>query len=776
MARLLMRKTAMQDLNMPSGDSALTLQEYRDIYDEIEMQPAWRRTADKEMDYADGNQLDSDLLRKQAELGIPPAIEDLVGPALLSLQGYETVTRTDWRVTPNGEPEGQEVADALNFKLNQAERESKADRACSKAFRSQIGCGIGWVEVSRESDPFKYQYRVLAVHRNEIHWDMKCGDDWEACRWLRRQRWLVPERIAAVFPQHRKLIEACGRAGGDWWMDEALLTDGGESTGLQNAWNDGRAWTVQEDRWYNPTTREICLAELWYRRWESVTVIKTPNGRVVEFDPQNLKHNIAVASGAAKVQRATVARVRRSYWIGPHCLFDGPTPYTHRHYPYVKFIGFSEDGTGVPYGYVRGMKYAQDSLNSGNSKLRWGMSVVRIERTEGATDMSDAQLRRQVARPDADIKLNAEHFRNNPGARFEVKRDYTLTDQHYQMMNDNRATIERVSNITSGFMGKVGSAKSGIQEQTQVEQSNQSLAHIMDNFRAGRTLVGELLLAMIVEDLGDEPHTIVIEGDAVTADRAVTINKPEVDERGYPYLSNDLQRTRLKVALEEVPSTNSYRGQQLNAMSEAVKSMPPQYQAAVLPFLVSLMDVPFKRDVVEAIRAVDANGSPEEVEKRIQQAVQDALSKAGNDIKLRELELKERKADSEIKGMDANTVLTLIQAMFSSMQGGAQIAQMPMIAPIADKMMQGAGYQEPEGGQDPNFPVPETTAAMNIKSPYIQGQGPAGAEVAEEDGAAPAVRSNTSPTYPPVPAGAPTGQQGIETPRTDDNLPSSGAG
>lgn len=106
------------------------------------------------MDYADGNQLDTDLLRRQQALGIPPAVEDLIGPALLSLQGYEAVTRTDWRVTPNGDVGGQDVADALNYRLNTAERQSGADRACSEAFRPQIACGIGWVEVSRESDPF----------------------------------------------------------------------------------------------------------------------------------------------------------------------------------------------------------------------------------------------------------------------------------------------------------------------------------------------------------------------------------------------------------------------------------------------------------------------------------------------------------------------------------------------------------------------------------------------------------------------------------------------
>ncbi|QEL64770.1 hypothetical protein OTERR_12940 [Oryzomicrobium terrae] len=760
----------MDDIyTIPSGDQALSQVEYMEIHKEIEQQPTWRRVADKEMDYADGNQLDSELLLKQKELGIPPAVEDLIGPALLSIQGYEATIRTDWRVTPNGQPGGQDVADALNFKLNQAERESKADSACSKAFRGQIGCGIGWVEVSKESDPFNYPYRCLAIHRNEIHWDMKAKKaDLSDARWLRRQLWLTKERIALTFPEHAEMVMMCGTHGPLWWADRTLSIDGGVSTGLQNAWNDFRAWTMQEDRWFNPYTKELCVAEVWYRRWVRVPIIRTPDGRVVEFDENNMAHNVAVASGMARVEHATVTRVRRSYWLGPTMLHDGPTPYSHRHFPYVPFFGFREDNTAVPYGYVRGMKYAQDSLNSGNSKLRWGMSVSRVERTKGAVDMTDAQLRRQVARPDADIVLNAEAMAK-PGARFEVKRDYQLTDQHYQMLNDNRATIERVSNITSGFMGRKGNAASGVQEQTQVEQSNQSLAHIMDHFRQARTQVGELLLAMIVADMGTERHEIVIEGDAVTADRTVVINGPEKDpETGIAYLSNDLQRTRLKVALDDVPSTNSYRGQQLNAMSEAVKSMPQQYQAAILPFLVSLMDVPFKRDVVEAIRKVDQQQTPEQIKQQIDQAVQEALAKAGNDIKLRELELKERRADSEIRGLDAKAVQIGVQAAYSAMQAGAQIAQMPMIAPVADAVMQGAGYQRPAGGQDPNFPVASQTAAMNIKSPYLQGQDPAAEEAAE---AGAQVRENTHPAYPPVPRDSATGERGIETARTSDNLP-----
>lgn len=736
-------------------DQSMQVEEYSQIVREIELQPKWRARADKEADYADGNQLDSDLLRKMQEIGIPPAVEDQIGPALRAIQGYEAASRTDWRVTPNGGLGGQDVADAISYKLNEAEHMSKADKAMSEAFRSQIGPGLGWVEVTRNPNPLEYKYRCTAVHRNEIHYQFHAKPDLTDAQWLRRHRWLHPTRLAGVFPQHRDLILTMGKGGSAWWLTMPGAIDGGAGTGLNGTWGDARGWTISEDRWFNPWNKELCLSEVWYRRWVMAVLLKSRDGRVIEYDATNPAHDMAIAHGLVEVTKATVPRVRRSFWIGPHRLFDGPTPYTHSHFPYVPFWGFREDSTNVPYGYIRSMIYQQDSINSASAKARWGMSVVRVERTDGAVKMTDAQLRRQIARPDADIVLDAAHMAK-PGAKFEVHRDFQLTDQQFQLMQDARTAIERVSGITSGFQGKKGSATSGVQEQTQVEQSNQSLGYIMDNFRAGRTMVGEMLMAMIIEDIGDKEHEVIIEGDAINDERVITLNRREMDAAtNTPRLSNDLMRTRLLVSLEDVPSSPSFRGQQLNALSEAIKSLPAQYQAAALPFLTSLMDVPFKRELVKALRDAGSQETPEAVEKRVRDEI-------ANQLKSRELDIKERLTDAQVKQMMAQAVQAGVQAAFSAMQGGVQVAQMPMIAPIADAIMQGAGYVRPEGGQDPNFPQPAQVAAMNIKSPYLQGQGPA-----SEVQASTQVRENTSPEFPPR---AGTGMHGIETASPADNL------
>jgi hypothetical protein len=349
--------------------------------------------------------------------------------------------------------------------------------------------------------------------------------------------------------------------------------------------------------------------------------------------------------------------------------------------------------------------------------------------------------------PDADIVLDADHMARQ-GATFKVHRDFQLNDQQFKLLQDARLAIERVSVITSGFQGKSGTATSGVQEQTQVEQSQVSMADLMDNFKDGRTQVGELLLALIIEDMDNEEQVIVIEGDTLNPPRTVVLNRPEVDpDTGIPYLSNDVQRTRIKVALEDVPSSSSFRAQQLNALSEAVKAAPPEVQQVTMPFMIDLMDLPRKKEVVEAIKAASSGKvDPEALRAQVKQELM-------YELKERELALREREIAAREKLMQAQTVQTGVQASYSAMQAGAQVAQMPQIAPVADAVMMGAGYQRPTpGGEDPNFP----TAAVPVAAP--------------PDGAVPPVRENTSPAFPPVPDDGTSPMDGIETPAVNDNL------
>ena len=734
----------------------ITPREFAEIIDECIDQPQWRATADKEADYADGNQLDSELLRRQKAMGIPPAKENIIGPAISAVCGYEAKTRTDWRVTPDGNPDGQDVADALNFRLNQAERYSRADRAMSEAFKPMAAVGLGWVEVARESDPFGYPYRCRYVHRNELYWDMRAREpDLSDARWLLRERFIQASRAAAAFPKHAELIRNA-RSVHSMGAYAPELLEGGVSTGLQSSADSARAWTTREYTWYRSTSDEVCIVELWYRRWVQTMVLKTKTGRVVEFDESNPNHLAVVEAGLGQLLRATVARIRRSYWMGPVMLHDEATPYPHPHFPYVAFWGYKEDMTGVPFGLVRDMIFPQDNLNSTLARLRWGMMATRTERTKGAVAMADDVFRRQVGRVDADIVLDADNMAR-PGARFEVKRDFQLNSQQFQLMQDSRAALERVSGITAAMQGRTGTARSGLQEQTQLEQSQVSIAALMDNFAAGRTRVGELLMAMVIEDLGQEEETIVIEGDTLNPPRTVTLNHPEVDDgTGQVYLSNDVQRTRMKVALEDVPSSSSFRAQQLNALSEAIKAAPAEIQQVAMPFLIDLMDLPRKKEVVEAIREAQGQSNPEAIREQAKQELM-------HDLKMRELDIRERETAAREKLMQAQTVNTGVTSTFAAMQAAEKIAMNPLIAPVGDVVLQGSGYRKPTpGGQDPNLPGPG-------QMPSPAGGVPAQEAMGGEPG-------DTSPLTPSNPAAdaVPIGGDGFAT--ALPNSPAEGAG
>lgn len=130
------------------------------------------------------------------------------------------------------------------------------------------------------------------------------------------------------------------------------------------------------------------------------------------------------------------------------------------------------------------------------------------------------------------------------------------------------------------------------------------------------------------------------------------------------------------------------------------------------------------------------------LQKQIEQMKQQLSAKFPPELlaaQIKEIEARTRKIEAE-------KVAKGIEATYSSMQAAEVVASMPQVAPIADKLMEAAGYQVPTPvGVDPNFPVAETP-----ESPMVEPQ------------------QNTSPMFPPRMASPDEGMNhGIETPEAD---------
>lgn len=616
-------------------DSALPRATVENFLMEIRHQPNWRREADRAADYYDGNQLSPETVERLKDRGQPPLVTNLIKPTIDTVLGMEAKTRSDWRVRPEDNDEcPDDLAEAMSVKLKHAEIESRADRAISDAYSAQIKAGLGWVEVAREADPFLCPYRVKYVHRREIFWDWRAEQpDLSDARYLIRRRWLDLEHAIALMPQYADLFRMTT---GGWAGFDPLLE---QDSRLVQSWEIERDTRIEAVDWRDIQRLRICLYEIWYRKWVRGYTITLPNGTVMEADFRNPRHNEAIVAGIAQVREATFQKVRLAWYTGPHFLYDVPSPYRHRHFPYVPFFGHREDLTGVPYGLVRSMISPQDEINARKSKMLWSLNSRRaIVDADAVLDHNRAAA--EVARPDAYIVLNANR---KPSSKFVVESGGDLARDQFTVMQEAKQEIAQSSGIHKSMQGEQSGARSGLAINSLVEQGMNTLAEINDNFRYSRRIVGEMLFDLVKQAIGTSPTKVTI-GEGARR-KTIVLNQQAMDpETGEVVTVNDVARIKTKVVLDDTPSTPTYRMQTLQMLSEIVKSLPPQAQGLIMDFVVEATDLPKRYEIADRLRGAMGIVPQEEQAMQAQQAAEMQARQAAMQEKMFVLDAAERAA------------------------------------------------------------------------------------------------------------------------------------
>lgn len=647
-------------------DGALPREQVEQFLFECRNQPAWRREADRCCDYYDNNQLSPETVEKLKDRGQPPLIKNLIKPTIDTVLGMEAKSRTDWRVRPEDDNiANDDTAEALSLKLKHAETESRADRACSDAYAGQIKAGVHWVEVARESDPLKYPYRVKAIHRKEIHWDWRSVEsDLSDARYLIRRRWLEVDNAIGMMPQYAELFRqtTSGWAGFDQLLEQ--------NTGLVQSWEIERDTKLEAHDWRDSTLQQLCLYEIWYRKWVRGYVMTTPGGASIQVDFDNPRHVQAIASGMVKVKMATFQKIRLAWYCGPHFLYDVPSPHDHCYFPYVPFFGYREDQTGVPYGLIRTMMSPQDEINARASRMLWSLnSRTVIADADAVAD--HAKTAEEIARPDAYVILNSKR---TPQSRFEIKDGGTIAQEQFQIMQESKQEIAETSGIHKSLQGQQSGAKSGLAINSLVEQGMNTLGEINDNFRFARRMVGEMLFTLIQQDLAGHPTRVTV--GKGNSQKEIILNMPVVDQQtGQTTIQNDTQRVRAKVVLDDVASTPTFRMQQLTMLTDITRSLPPDIQALVMDFIVEATDLNGSYKIADRIRRkLDLPDDSPEGQQAQQQAAQRQQAIQDQSIAL-EMQLKQAK----IGQLNAAAAKTMSEAQAAGADSG-ELAQMQQAA------------------------------------------------------------------------------------------------
>lgn len=693
-------------------NEGMSVQRLETFLEEIARQPPWRRQADKEADYYDGNQLTADQIDELEGRGFAPLITNLIKPTIDVVLGMEAKTRSDWIVRPEHGEMSEDLAEVLNAKLHKAEVSSRADRACSDAYADAVKVGLGWVEISKSADPFDPPQRVRRIHRREIFYDWRSVEpDLSDARYLVRKRWLDQDTALGAFPEHAELIRNTMQGWAHW--DSVTAINNSYTLELARSLDVQRGFAVEQYEWLNSVRKRIAAYEVWYRTVTKGHVLRLPDGRVVEFDRKNEDQVAAIYAGYLDPIPALFKKVRLAMWLGPHKVSDQPSPYTHRHFPYVPVFGFREDRTNTPYGLIRSMLSPQDEINARRSKMLWLLNAKRVI-TDGDAVLDHEEARDEVGRPDAYIKLNPAR---RPDSAFKVEEGGGLAAQQFQVLEAAKGEIQQASGVFQSMLGDAkGGASSGLAINSLIEQGVTTLAEINDNYRYARRLIGEQLLELVRADLAKAGPMEVSVGED-DQKRTVLINQPGIDELGRLVILNDVSKANVSVVIDDAPTSPTVRMQQLQTLAEMVKAAPPQVQGLIYDMVVDAMDVPNKREIVKRIRSamgvMGPDGKPadpavaqvmqqfqafqqqvaegaQKYEQHIAELTQ-ALQKAelANANKQGELAIKEREvgikeADLAVKAAAAQTDPAQVQAL-------VQQALAPLVEQIAALISAGPG-------------------------------------------------------------------------------------
>ncbi|EKN5116966.1 TPA: portal protein [Yersinia enterocolitica] len=651
-------------MNIPTNESEVTqsqsanrdrftLERLMDISSDIDHQPDWRTNANTACAYYDGDQLAPEVVAKLRERGQPLTQHNLIAPTIDGVLGMEAKTRTDLMVIADDPNEEMEVmAEAVNAEFADACRLSGLNKARSDAYAEQIKAGLSWVEVRRNSDPFDNKFKVSTVHRNEVFWDWFSREaDLSDCRWLMRKRWLDVDEVKGTFPDKSQIIDYSLN---EWkgFVDTELAA--GQESDLMSAYEEYQSWSRESTEWVTSNRKRVLLQVIYYRTFQRLPILQLSNGRVVEYDKNNVMHAVAVATDRVQVTMARVSRIRESWFVGPHFIIDRPCTAPQGMFPLIPFWGYRKDKTGAPYGLACRAIPAQDEVNFRRIKLTWLLQAKRVIKDADATNMTDKQLAEEIERPDGVINLNPNRANKTTAAdALNIQQDFQVAQQQFQVMQESMKLIQDGLGVYSAFLGQDSNASSGVAISNLVEQGATTLAEINDNYQFACQQVGQLLLCYLLEELTKRRnYPVVINRDDPRKRKEVVLNAAEEAGR----MNNDVSRLRAHIALAPIQQTPAYKSQLAQRLSEVIVGLPPQIQVSVLDMWVELLDLPNKQEFVERIRsALGTPKSPDEMTPEEQQAAQQEqqLQQQQQELAMREIAGKVAKLEAEAQRINA---------------------------------------------------------------------------------------------------------------------------
>jgi hypothetical protein len=405
-------------------------------------------------------------------------------------------------------------------------------------------------------------------------------------------------------PEHREVLH---RSVNGWenWLDSgnALLAEP-DSVSMRGAFENERRFnvTISKQDWVDSARKMIKLYEVWYRVPATCVVLHMGPGKIVAYDENDPRHIEAVSRGLVKVTKGITSQIRRALYAGPHRLLDEGT--TKKNFPYIPMFAFRDDEDKSPYGLIDGMVAPQDEYNERRARIQWMLKSRQVALDSDALDTnynSIADIADGIMRPDLVVITNPN--RQNKGQAVQVKNELSMQREQFEVMADSKQLIQDTAGRYASQMGSA-TAQSGIANSLLIQQGEQSMGEMNDNYTYARRSVFESLVDEITSDYRDERMQVPI-GTGKTR-RVVVLNDWAPD--GMPV--NQVKDADIKTSLAETPSTPAYRQQTQQQIAQIIQALGtnPQAVAILAPAYMESTSYHNRQEVADSLRK--ASGLP----------------------------------------------------------------------------------------------------------------------------------------------------------------------
>lgn len=644
------------------------------------------------------------------ERGQAPLVFNEIKAGVDWIIGTEKRARMDAKVLPRGE-EDRDAAEVKTKLMKYLSDVSKTAFEESFAFKQAVKAGVGWLEDGISTDPdAELLYTRAENWRNVLYDSHSVRPDLSDARYQFRWRWLDLDIAEEYFPERKAELRRAS-VGSEIFgpeQDEDIWYLGTQLQHLDTMGQPvGRRSYISDALFTQNKRQRVKLIEAWYYKPSTVKTLRGEEFNDQDYDEQNEAHKQAVASGAAEVTSRFLMKMHVAIMTESDLILMAPSPYWHNKFPLTPVWGYRRSRDNAPYGVIRGWRDPQEDLNKRHSKALFILSTTRTIADEGAVEDVE-QLREEVARPDSMII-------KRKGSELSVERDVQLAEEHIVLMERDRNFIRNSgqSGVTDQSLGVDKRGLSGKAVEKLQDQGSLGTAELFDNYRLAKQLAGEKRLSLI-EQYYTDAKTIRIVGNRGKLE-FVPINKVDPDTGR---VLNDITATKADYVISEQDYRATLRQAMFETLVDMVSRMQPDLAIKFLDLVFQMNDdLPDREEFVARIRQIngfmppDAKLSPEEQaaneERKKKMALQERLAEQRLIAELDEIIAKVEKLRADARLSKANATGANVGAMNAATEAGERVAVNPAIAPVADELLNSAGFE------DQNAPpiVPQPAAA-----------------------------------------------------------------